>query len=128
MLNDNQLRAAHLMAEGFNISEIARELNLTRKTIYGYKEKEEFVAEVDRLVQQNKTEANKKLTSNLGRYITELEKLAFNSENEKIKSQVLMYLIDRVLGKCTTKADINIDKEQDEEINWDDITQLKKVK
>lgn len=127
MLTEKQLRGAYLMAEGMNISEISREINISRTSIYAWKEKDEFITELNRLVQKNKSEANRQLTSNLGKYISELEKIAFNSKNEKTKSQALMYLIDRCLGKSATKVDANISEEQQEEINWDDITLLKKT-
>lgn len=128
MLNENQIKAVHYMADGMNISDIARSLGVCRQTIYDWKEKEEFIAELDRQIQRIKIEADKKLTSNLGRYVGELEKIAFTSKNEKVRLSALTYLIDRVLGRCTTKVDANIDREPTEEINWDDITQLKMVK
>lgn len=125
MLSENQIKCVHMLADGMSKSDISRSLGICRQTIYDWLQKDEIIAELDKCIQKNKTEANKKLTSNLTLYITELEKIAFNSKNEKIRSSCLMYLIDRVLGKCTTKVDANIEKEPTEEINWDDITQLK---
>lgn len=131
MLHEKQLEAAIMLAEGKNKTEIATELKISRQTLYDWLKLEEFNEEVNHIVTLTKEETEKRLTFNIDKYVKELEKIAFNSKSEKIKSDTLQYLIDRVLGKTTTKVqDISEPKEtkKDKELTWEDLAKMEKVK
>lgn len=131
MLHEKQLEAAIMLAEGKNRTEIARELKISRQTLYDWLKLDEFNEEVNRIVTLSKDETEKRLTFNIDKYVSELEKIAFNSKSEKTKSDTLQYLIDRVLGKTTTKVqDISEPKEtkKDKELTWEDLAKMEKVK
>lgn len=67
-----------LIQEGKNITEIAKILNVSRRTIYNWLEKEEIKSELD----------NKKAL------IAEMVDLAKNSEDKTIKYNAIKYLLD----------------------------------
>lgn len=131
MLHEKQLEAAIMLAEGKTKTEIATELKISRQTLYDWLKLDEFNEEVNHIITLSKDETEKRLTFNIDKYVKELEKIAFNSKSEKTKSDTLQYLIDRVLGKTTTKVqDISEPKEtkKDKELTWEDLAKMKKVK
>lgn len=131
MLHEKQLEAAIMLAEGKSKTEIATELKISRQTLYDWLKLEEFNEEVNRIIKLSKDETEKRLTFNIDKYVKELENIAFNSKSEKTKSDTLQYLIDRVLGKTTTKVqDISEPKEtkKDKELTWEDLAKMEKVK
>lgn len=132
MLHEKQLEAAIMLAEGKTKTEIATELKISRQTLYDWLKLDEFNEEVNHIITLSKDETEKRLTFNIDKYVKELEKIAFNSKSEKIKSDTLQYLIDRVLGKTTTKVQNVSDngKHADEEnpLTWEDLAKFKKVK
>lgn len=67
-----------LIQEEKNITEIAKILNVSRRTVYNWLEKEEIKSELD----------NKKFL------ISEMVNLAKNSKDETIKYNAIKYLLD----------------------------------
>lgn len=119
-LNDNQKKFIELSVTGMKPTEMAKEIGVSRQMIYKYMNNEEIKSEVDRRIAEIKLQANKNLGTKINRYIDELEHIAFTSESEKIKSDALQYLIDRVLGKSTTKIESNAsDKEVGSPVDLD---------
>lgn len=123
-LNDNQKKFIELSVTGMKPTEMAKEIGVSRQMIYKYMNNEEIKSEVDRRIAEIKLQANKNLGTKINRYIDELEHIAFTSESEKIKSDALQYLIDRVLGKSTTKIESNAsDKEVSGPVDLDNELQ-----
>ena len=127
MLNEKQVEVLQLHVEGENITNISKITGVTRQSIYNWMKDEEFKEELDKALDRAKSDANYKITSKLTNYIDELSRLALTAKSEKIRSDTLMYLVDRVLGKSTTKiesmVDNNSNKENksDKELSWDDL-------
>ena len=63
------------------------------------------------------------MSSKVEQYIHALEDIAFTGRSEKNRTDALTYLLDRVLGKATTRVqDVTEDKEDgNKEISWDNI-------
>lgn len=78
LLNKRQREMISLIQKGISITEIARILNVSRRTIYNWLEKEEIKSELD----------NKKAL------IAEMIDLAKNSEDKTIKYNAIKYLLD----------------------------------
>ena len=89
------------------------------------KKDEEFKAEIDKSIQGIKTGVDNKIASRLPVYVEELHRLAMTSSSEKVKKDVLEYLLNRVLGTPTrVQQDITEDtNKEDNSINIDDIVQ-----
>ena len=122
MLNDNQRKASEMYAKGEKVTDIARVIGVSRTTIYDWLKNDEFKADVDIHLKQMKSQAEKKVVSNIEGYLTELEKIALTSKSDKTRLDALSFLIDHVLGKSTTKVqDITEDKKKEDNINVEDI-------
>lgn len=141
-LNKNELKAMDLLLNGETVTDTAKIVGVTRKAIYNWKDKQEWKDEWNKRIHQIKTEGNNRITNNLDKYVTELEKIALTSESDKIRADALSYLINRVLGTPTNKIEqttedkdkkedfINLDNLIDETIDTknDNIVELPKKK
>lgn len=123
ILDEVKIECINLLSEGINISEVARRIGKSRQAIYLWLADENFKAELDRTLQQIKTEGQQKIIAGLGKYISNIEYIANNSKSEKVKLDANAYLVDRVLGRPTSKVDMSNDnKETNEYIDpLDDI-------
>ena len=123
MLNDKQLECIELLMDGVNKTAIADKIKVNRKTIYGWLEKEEFKCELDRRKQLICNSAISDLKGSTRELLDEVKKLAYTAENEGIRLQALNSLLDRTLGKATSKQDISITNNDsvNEEINLDNL-------
>lgn len=126
MLDDRQRRAVDMYVRGHKITEIANDTGVSRQAVYDWLKKEEFKAEVDRCLTLLKSEATNTIISNVKAYITELEGIALTSGSDKTKSDALMYLIDHVIGKPTTKIeDVTTNTDNgNKSLSWDDVKSL----
>lgn len=130
MLQEKQMIAIELLCEGKPKTEVCKEINLSRRTLYNWLSELEFKTELQRLEEGKKKEAETTINSHIIKYISELEKIAFNSKSDKLKSEVLMYLLDRSLGKPTTKTE-NVSAEEKKEndvVTWDDDDNVLELK
>ena len=102
-------------------TDIAKVVGISRATFYDWLKKEEFASEVDRYIQEIKTSAEKNMSAKVDNYIRALEEIAFTGRSEKNRADALTYLLDRVLGRATTKVqDITEGSDsKDKEISWD---------
>ncbi|MBM7836430.1 helix-turn-helix domain-containing protein [Clostridium sardiniense] len=107
-LGKKQYLAIQYILEGKQITDIAKALGVARQTIYNWLDDEEFKTEVDTLRREIQTSAKNYVENNIKLYIDEIEGLALNKEtSSKVKADLLKYLVDRVLGKTTTKVEVN---------------------
>ncbi|MGL4571646.1 MAG: IS630 transposase-related protein [Clostridium sp.] len=107
-LGKKQYLAIQYILEGKQITDIAKALGVARQTIYNWLDDEEFKTEVDTLRREIQTSAKNYVENNIRLYIDEIEGLALNKEtSSKVKADLLKYLVDRVLGKTTTKVEVN---------------------
>lgn len=123
MLNERQIKGAKMYAEGNTPTEIARQLNINRGTFYDWLKKEEFTREVDRFKQEILNSAEKSMISKVELYVESLEGIALSGRSEKNRVDALTYLLDRVLGKSTTKIQDVTEAKEDgkKDISWDNV-------
>lgn len=134
-LTDNQKKFIDLYFTGDNMTNIAKRIGVSRQSCYKYLDNDEVKSEMDRRLTEIKSQADKKLKGKLDVYISKLEEIAFNGKSEKTRADALEYLVDRVLGKTTTKVeDISNDDEKkkvdlDNELKeLDNIVDLSEIK
>lgn len=129
-LDERQMKAMDLLLSGETITDTAKTVGVERKTIYRWKEREEWSVEWDKRIQKIKTEGNNRITNNLDKYVTELEKIAMTGRSEKNRVDALQYLINRVLGTPTNKLqDISNDKDKDNGVDTEQMDkEFKKFK
>ena len=116
-LNERQKHSAELYAGGKDITQIANECNVSRQTIYDDQKNEEWRAEVDRLLADARTSIDRKIAGQLNDYLQAASDLALNGRSEKVRSDMLQYLINRVCGSPAAKqANTADDSSKDKDI------------
>lgn len=106
MMNKEKLRAIDLLIEGTTTkTEIAKQCGRSRQWLYEILEREEVKAEIDRRLRQIKLYGENNLKATMQERINNIVKLANTADSEKVRLDSNIYLIDRVLGKTTTKVE-----------------------
>lgn len=123
MIDERKEKAITLIINGDPIVDIAKLVGVARATIYNWLDDEEFKAELDRRRQDIVTQGNNLILSELGLYIKELKKIALCGRSEKVRTDTAQYLIDRVLGKTTTKLEANLIENDLNKLNNDILEQ-----
>lgn len=106
MLTEAKLQMCLLKLSGENISDIAKEIGVSRQSIYNWSQEPDCIARMEELTEEIKREGNNKITGRLNIYIQELHTLATTSKDARTRASVTMYLLDRVLGKIKTTTEI----------------------
>jgi len=115
MLDENKLLAVQLIVEGkLPKTEIAEKCGRSRQWLYDFIGTDEFKSEVDRRLQEIRTEGNKMITNNLGKSVENVVYLANNANSEKIRLDASCYLINRSLGMPSVKHDLTIEPKSNE--------------
>ncbi|KOO46404.1 phBC6A51 family helix-turn-helix protein [Priestia koreensis] len=120
ILNDKKIMAIQLLVDGeLNKTDIAKRCEISRQSLYDWLDNEEFKKELDRRIQQRKGLVEKIIDSKLEGAVDQLFRLADTTENARVKAQVLQYIIDRGLGKPTTKLDVAAEMKPNQSVTKD---------
>lgn len=107
IIDQRKILAIDKLIEGeLNRKAIAEFVGISRSTLYEWLNDDEFVAEWNRRVQLLKSFAEKKIEARVEFSLDNLMMLAADTSNKRVQAQVNMYLIDRALGKPTSKIDL----------------------
>lgn len=114
MLDERKEKAIAMIISGESITDVAKLVGVYRSTIYDWLKDDEFKAELDKRRQEIIVQGNNIILNELGLYIKELKKIALKGSSEKSRIDASTYLVDRILGKTTTKIEnINDGKDKD---------------
>lgn len=108
MITDKQNKMINMLAEGMSKADIAKELKMSRQTIYDWLDKEEIKREMDRRRQIMCNEALTSLKGDTRELLDAVKKLAYTADSEGIRLQALNSLLDRSLGKATSKTELEV--------------------
>lgn len=107
MLDERQMLALDKLVEGTHTrSAIARDLNISRQTLYNYLENAEFAAELDKRMKEAKGLVEKRLNTKMDFALDNILKIAADSSNQRTMLEANKYILDRCLGKPTSKVDL----------------------
>lgn len=113
MLDNIKIQAINLLVDNkHNVTEIAEICSVSRQTIYNWLENKEFKGSLDRRLQEIQNYGMNAIKANLFKNISNVQHLANKADSEKIRLDANMYLIDRILGKTTTKVDLEAETKQ----------------
>jgi len=122
ILTEKHYEAMKYMLEGSNISEVSKLCKASRTSIYNWLNDDDFKAELNKQSQEIKTNADKKITSRLDCYVDEMHRIATTGKTDKERRSACEFMIDRVLGKSTTRvADVT---EEENKNNVEDIDDM----
>jgi len=119
MLTEKQNKMISMLAEGMSKADIAKELKMSRQTIYDWMNKEEIKREMDRRRRIMCNEALTSLKGDTRELLDAVKKLAYTADSEAIRLQALNSLLDRSLGKATTKAELEVSNNNKDAENID---------
>ena len=123
LLNQKHLDAIEELIKGENISNIAKKLKVSRASLYNWLDDEGFKLELDKRRQIISRNALNRVNIKVNEYLEGIEKIAKTTDNDNTALTAYGMLLDRALGKATTKQDISVTNNDsvNEEINLDDL-------
>lgn len=123
MLDERQILCCELIAKGTPVIDIPKEIKVARSTIYEWKKMDEFNAEVDRLQQEFISQARGRLKAAAITAADELIKLLKSGKYEKTRLAAATDILDRDLGKATTKLEVNSGNDDGSNVDDDILAQ-----
>lgn len=115
LLNQKHLDAIEELMKGENISNIAKKLKVSRASIYNWLDDEEFKRELDKRKQIISKRALDRVNIKVNEYLEGIEKIAKTTDNDNTALTAYGMLLDRVLGKATTKQEIELSSNKEAE-------------
>jgi transposase-like protein len=115
MLDKRKVQLIQMRIQGKNKSEIAREIGVSRQTIYTWLQDSDVIQAIEDVKKDLVQAAEMRLIYKLDKYIDEMDTLAIKSADARTKNSALQYLIDRAMGKVAQKIEAT-------EVNKDSVT------
>lgn len=132
MLTEVQYDAIKLLVDGQKVAKVAREVKVSRQTLYNWMNNAEFMQGIERYKSELIRTANNKILSNIDKLTDNLIDLAANSTDNRVRFQALKYLLDRSLGTPTAskeeKVVIDGDKKSDNNTLRQELDEIKNNK
>ena len=125
ILGDKQYLAIKWILEGRQMTDIAKDIGISRSTLYNWLDDDEFKNELDTLRQDIQTSTKEHVMNKIKLYVDELEELALNKETSpKVRADLLKYMVNRVWGNTTTKVEVeNSNENKNDNVNLDDLVE-----
>lgn len=124
VLGEKHYKCIKLILEGRPYTEVAKLVPCARQTIYDWLGNDDFRAELDRCRLEIYKQAQNKVLDKVTTYIDKVEELAFTSESDSVRLNALQLLIERSLGKATTKIEQTVDTKEDKKQDITDIDDM----
>lgn len=114
MLDKKQIESIEMLVSGdYTKLEITEQLGIHRTTIYKWLDNPEYVAELDRRLQDVKTHAKKDFVGRLPKAIEEYWKICTSCTDVRTKEKALANWIERSLGRIENTLNVNTDNKDD---------------
>lgn len=110
-----------LLIEGMNITSIAKELNVTRNTVYSWMNRDVVKAEIDKRKQDLSRQGNQLIMRDTAVYIDNIKALANDKSDKRVCLAANQYLLNRVMGVPTASMG---DTMQEDSENNSDVLEL----
>lgn len=110
LLPQNRQHAAVLLASGMmEKQDIAKEVGVSRTSLWQWEKDSSFIAEVDRLKREMKTQGQNFLLGKVNRTVNEIYNIAMNGDSEKVRLEALKYIADHALGRAAAKHELTLE-------------------
>lgn len=117
MIDEKQIQVIEMLCSGdYTKTEAMDKVGLHRTTYYKWMKNDEFLAALDKRLQEVKTQANKDFTSRLPKAIEEYWLICTKCTDVRTKEKALANWIERSLGRIANTVNINDDR-QDEDVD-----------
>ena len=122
-LSEKKLKAIEMLLNNETKTHTGEVVGVDRRTINNWCKDKEFIAEMDRQRSQMKKRIEDRITMQLDPLTQRLFDIALSKDNDANSIKAISYLLDRVLGKATTKVEQTINDNTDSN-NVEDINDL----
>jgi transcriptional regulator with XRE-family HTH domain len=99
--------------------ELAKDLDISRTTLWTWEKDREFMAEVDRIKQENEDFGLRLYYNNLINAVENVKELGNNANNEMVKLNANLEFINRVLGKPSSSLKLTTEVENVKQVGED---------
>jgi transposase len=106
-LDERKEKAITLLIQGERVTDVANKVPISRTTIYDWLHDPEFAAELETRRKDIVKSGNDFLLARVQSYLDQLDNLARTSNDSRTKASVLMYLVDRSLGKAVSRIEVD---------------------
>ena len=106
MITEQKEKAITRLLKGDYLVDICKDINLSRPTLNGWRKDPEFMAELEARRKEIVKSGNDYVLAKTTGYLEELDDLAMQSADARTKASVLMYLVDRSLGKTVSRIEL----------------------
>jgi hypothetical protein len=106
MLTEQKEKAITRLLKGDYLVDICKDINLSRPTLNSWRKDPEFIAELEVRHKEIIKSGNDFIVARTNGYLEQLNDLAMNSTDARTKASVLMYLVDRSLGKTAQRYEV----------------------
>ena len=101
------------LIEGENITDIAKDLMISRQTVYDWMKRDVVKAELDKRRQEITRQATAMILRDVGKNIRNIQALANDPSDKRTALAANQYLINRIFGNPKDQIEIGSDQEQD---------------
>lgn len=126
VLNQKESDMVSYLISGENVTDIAKILDVTPRTIYNWMKKDYIKAELHRRSQDLTRQGNAIILKDLSTYIRNIQALANDPSDKRTALAANQYLINRIYGN--PKDQIDIDQDNDDNKSEDVETLSIKLK
>ncbi|MCX2853752.1 phBC6A51 family helix-turn-helix protein [Bacillus sp. KeR2] len=114
MLDERKLKAIELLVEGkLNRTEIAKEVGVTRPTLYNWEKEEEYSQEYDRLLHYKKLSVRREVSRDTKAFFENLKKISESSTNDNARVKATQLLLAYTEGNPENILNIKDDRNND---------------
>ena len=106
MLTEQKEKAITGLLKGEEKAALAKSIGISRKSIYDWLKDPEFKEELESRRKDIVKSSNDFVLGQVSSYLEGLNDLALNSSDARTKASVLMYLVDRSLGKTASRIEL----------------------
>lgn len=106
MITESKEIALQGLLKGEDKTDIAKKAGVNRKSIYNWLHDDEFVKELEARRKDIAKSGNDFVLAKVQSYLDQLDDLAIRSNDARTKASVLMYLVDRALGKTASRLEL----------------------
>lgn len=121
-LDERQVLAIDCLMKGMSVTEVAKEVGVSRQTIYDWMKIEKFKNVLDECLAENKTRVERKIIAKADLLTNRLLDIALDKKiSAKTSLDAISYTLNRILGTPTNKTQEVSQEKTKEEVDMDKL-------
>lgn len=100
-LNQEESKLVSLLISGFNVTDAANLIGISRQTVYNWMNREHVRKEMDRRKQELASQGNSIILKDIESYVNNIKVLAKDNSDKRVMLAANQYLINRIYGNPT---------------------------